>query len=75
MLILNIITMELEVLIKRIIPNALKNIKHIFLAVFLIKLFVLMIDSANQLLFTEKKMRLINSLKQFLKSMIIAKKL
>ena len=32
-----------------------KNIKHIFFAVLLIKLFVLMTDSANQLFFTEEK--------------------
>ena len=32
-----------------------KNIKHILFAVLLIKLFVLITDSANQLFFTEEK--------------------
>ena len=38
------------------------------------KLFILMIDLANQLFFTEEKMKSINSLRQFLKNVIIAKK-
>ena len=50
-----------------------KNIKTIFLKVLLIKLFVLMIDLVNQLLYTEAKMQLINLLKQFLKNINIAK--
>ena len=54
--------------------HILKNIKIIFFAVLLTKLFVLMIDLASQLFFTEEKMQSINLLKQFLKSMIIAKK-
>ena len=52
-----------------------KNIKTIFLVVLLIKLFVLMIDLLSQLLFIEVKMLLMNLLKQFLKSINIAKKL
>ena len=40
-----------------------------------IKLFVLMINLLNQLLFTEVKMQLMNLLKQFLKNMNIAKKI
>ena len=40
----------------------------------LTKLYVLMIDLANQLFFIEKKMQSISFLKQFLKNMIIAKK-
>ena len=44
------------------------------LAVLLTKLFVLMINLVNQLLFTEEKMWLIDSLNQFLGSMIISKK-
>ena len=51
-----------------------KNIKTIFLVVFLIKLFVLMINLLNQLLYIEVKMELMNLLKQFLKNMNIAKK-
>ena len=51
-----------------------KNIRSIFLAVLLTKLFILMINLANQLLFTEEKMHSIDFLKQFLKNMIIAKK-
>ena len=74
MLILNVIWKELEVVIKITILHTLKNIKHVFLAVLLTKLFVLMIDSASQLFFTKEKMRFIESLKQFLKSMITAKK-
>ena len=44
------------------------------LAVLLTKLFVLIINSVKRLLFTEEKMLLTNLLKQFSKSMIIAKK-
>ena len=51
-----------------------KNIKTIFFVVFLIKLFLLMINLLNQLLYIGVKMQLTNSLKQFLKNMNIAKK-
>ena len=51
-----------------------KNIKIIFLAVLLIKLFVLMIDLLSELLFIDVKMLLMNLLKQFLRSINIAKK-
>ena len=51
-----------------------KNIKIIFLVVLLIKLFVLMIDLLSELLIIEVKMELMNLLKQFLKSIDIAKK-
>ena len=51
--------------------HTLKNIKIISLAVLLIKLFVLIIDSVKKFFFTEEKMLLRNLLKQFLKSMII----
>ena len=51
-----------------------KNIKITFLVVLLIKLFVLMIDLLSQLLFIEVKMLLMNLLKQFLRSINIAKK-
>ena len=45
-----------------------------FLVVLLIKLFVLMISLLSHLLFIEVKMQLINLLKQFLRSINIAKK-
>ena len=51
-----------------------KNIKIIFLVVLLKKLFVLIIDLLSQLLFIEVKMQLMNLLKQFLRSINIAKK-
>ena len=53
--------------------HALKNVNHTFLAVFLVNLCVLMINIASQLFFTEEKLRFINSLKQFLGSMICKK--
>ena len=55
MMILNEILKELGVVIEIVIPHTLKNIKHIFLAVLLKKLFVLMINLVNQLFFTEEK--------------------
>ena len=57
-----------------IILHTLKNIKKAFHRVLLTKLFVLVINLVNQLFFTDEKMQLIDLLKQFLKSMIIAKK-
>ena len=57
----------------KIMLNLLKNIKIIFLAALLTKLFVLMINLVNQLFFTEEKMQSIKLLKDLLKSMIIAK--
>ena len=51
-----------------------KNIKITFLVVLLTKLFVLMIGLLSQLLFIEVKMQLMNLLKQFLRSINIAKK-
>ena len=51
-----------------------KNIRTIFLVVLLIKLFVLMINLLNQLLYIEVKMQVINLLKQFLKNINIVKK-
>ena len=53
--------------------HTLKNIKMIFLVVLHIKLFVLIINLARELLFTEEKMLFTDLLKQFLKSMIIVK--
>ena len=55
-------------------PHTLKNIKMIFLAVFLIKFCILMIEVARTLFFTEEKMESSDLLKQFLKNMIKAKK-
>ena len=51
-----------------------KNIKIISLAVLLIQLFVLMIGLLSELLFIELKMQLMSLLKQFLRSINIAKK-
>ena len=51
-----------------------KNIVIIFLVALLTKLFVLMKDLVSQLLFIEVKMQLMNLLKQFLRSISIAKK-
>ena len=45
-----------------------------FLVVMPLRLFVLMIDLVNQLLFTEVKMLLMNLLKQFLKNKCTVKK-
>ena len=60
-------------MIEIIILHILKSIRNIFLAGLLTKLYVLMIDLANQLFFTEVKMQSIYLLKQFLKSKIIVK--
>ena len=51
-----------------------KNIKIKFFVVLLMKLFALMIDLLSQLLFIEVKMQLMNLLKQFWRSINIAKK-
>ena len=51
-----------------------KNINHISLAVLLTKLHVLIIDLARKLFFTKEKIPFIDSLKQFLMSMVIVKK-
>ena len=73
MLVLNAMYMELGAVIGVIILYTLKNIKHIFLVVLLTKLFVLIINLASRLFFTEeKKMQFIDSLKQILKNMIIS---
>ena len=61
-------------LLKSMIVLTQKNIKITFLVVLLIKLFVLMIDLLNQLLFIEVKMLFGNLLKQFLMSINIADK-
>ena len=63
---------ESKVVIK--MSHTLKNIKIMFFAVLLIKLFVLTINLVKMLFFTEEKMLLTNLLKQFLKNMTIAKK-
>ena len=51
-----------------------KNIRNVFLAVLLTKLYILMITLASQLIFTEEKIQSINLLKQFLKKMNITKR-
>ena len=58
---------------EKILLHILKNIKIIFLAVLITKLYVLMINLASHLFFTEEKIQSINVLQQLLKSMIIAK--
>ena len=50
-----------------------RNIMIMFLVVMLLKLFALIIDLVNQLLFTEVKMLLVNFLEQFLKNISAAK--
>ena len=68
---------DFESLLKAVSGGDIKNNTlntEKFLAVLLIKLFVLMINLINQLFFTGEKMQSIDLLKQFLKSMIIAKK-
>ena len=50
-----------------------KDMKIIFLVVLLIKLFALMIGLLSQLLFIEVKILLMNLLKQFFRSINIAK--
>ena len=54
--------------------HTLKNIKMMFLADLLIKLFVLVVNLVNQLFFREEKMQFIYLLKQFLKKKYIDKK-
>ena len=51
----------------------LPNIKTIFHVVLLIKLFVLIINSAKMLCCTEEKIEYLNLFSVFLKSMIIVK--
>ena len=73
MLILNVMVRNLRAVIEVIevtIFHTLKKIKNILLAVLPIKLFVLF--SKLIVLYRGKKMQFIDSLKQFLKSMIIA---
>ena len=55
----------------KIMAHINKNIKIMFLAVLLIKLFVLIISSVKKLFCTEEEMLFTNLLKQFLMSTII----
>ena len=71
MLILSVILKILNVM--KVVTQ--KNIMSMFLVVMLIKLFVLMIDLVNRLLFLEVKMLIINVLKQFLKNISTVKKI
>ena len=50
------------------------NRKIIFFAVLVTKLYVLITDLTSQLFFAEEKVQSINSLKQFLRSIVIANK-
>ena len=59
----------------KIMAHTQKNIKITFLVVLLTKVFVLIINLVRNLFFTEEKMQSIDLLKQFLKSMIIVKKM
>ena len=70
MLILRVIVKMLNVM--KVLTQ--KNIMGMFPVVMLIKLFVLMINTVSQLLFTEVKMFLLNLLDQYLKSISIVKK-
>ena len=77
MLIFDVLWKKLKGLIeviKMIMIHTLKYIKNIYLAVLLKKLFVLMINLANQLFSTKEKMQSINLLKQLLKNISITKK-
>ena len=58
----------------KIMAHTQKNIKTTFFAVLFIRLFVSIRNLAKKLFFSEEKMLLIDSLKQFLKSTIIVKK-
>ena len=64
---------DFESLLKEVRGSTLKNIRHMFLAVLLTKLFVVMINLVNRLFFTREKMQSMDLLTQFLKSMIIVK--
>ena len=55
--------------------HILKNIKIISVAVLLTKLYVFKINLPNKLFLIEERLQLTDLLKQFLKNMIIAKKL
>ena len=55
MLIFNVMWRELGVVIEKIILHTLQNIKNIFLAVLLIKSYVLIINLGSYLLFVEEK--------------------
>ena len=76
MLILNVFLKRLIVILLRIIQifHKQENIKFIFLAVLLIKLFVLTINSVKKLSWTEERMLLTNLLNHSLVSTIIVGK-
>ena len=68
MLILNVLEKQLKVILLSVILifHTQENVKIIFLAVLLIRLFVLTINSVKKLFFTEEKKLFTNSLNQFL---------
>ena len=76
MLILNVFLKRLIVILLRIIQifHKQENIKIIFLALLLIKLFVLTINSVKKLSWTEERMLLTNLLNHSLVSTIIVGK-
>ena len=69
MLILNAFYKESKVVIK-IMVHIQKNIKHIFLAVLLIKLHVLKINLARKLFFSEQKKKKKNAVYRFIESIL-----
>ena len=75
MLNLNLFKGESKILIEVAMLPILKNIKSIFLVVFLVKACALMIDLANWSFSTEKKMQSISGFQQFLMSMNTADQL
>ena len=68
-----LILIVLEDMLKFMKVLTQKNIMNMFFVVMLLRLFALMIDLVNQLLFTEVKMLLMNLLKQFLKNISTVK--
>ena len=74
MLILNLFLKKLKVILLSVIQivHSQENIKIIFLAVLLTKLFVLTIHLVKKLFCTEERIMFTNLLNQFLMSTIIA---
>ena len=60
MLILNVIQKKLMLMVETKTLRILKNTKIIFLVALLTNLYVMMINLADQLFFTEKKIQFIN---------------
>ena len=75
MLIFNLFKKTLGVVIKIIKLYALENIRNTFFEVLPTIFYVLIINLSSQLFLIEEKMKTIDLLTQFLKSMIIVKKM